>query len=239
MNSRSIIRSILGGLLFILGMLAGLGLSSGILWSELEAFSQEGAADGGRLHLDCPPMLSSDETGVVSASIANSIDVTVNPVVSAEISGNPRSDQTLSLAPGEAKRMEWTVDSSDREFDRIIRVNIYQRRYRELVPRAGSCGILFISLFGLSGIGTYSLIVVLSLGSMILGGYLWISARPLLTETHASFLNASRFLGGLVLASLISSLLRWWGLTLLFNALAVLMIGVIITEFILHPRNEN
>jgi hypothetical protein len=41
------------------------------------------------------------------------------------------------------------------------------------------------------------------------------------------------------LASLLSSLLRWWGLILLLNALILLMIGIIITEFIIHPGNDK
>jgi hypothetical protein len=239
MASKTIPLLILGGVLFLIGVMLGSLLSSGILWGELEAYSLETGSDGLRLGLDCPLMLSPDESGEVITSITNFTDEIVKPVITAEISVKPRTDQTLSLAPGEAKSLGWMVDSSARVFDRLILVNLYQGRYSNLEPRQGSCGILVYSLFGMSGAGTFRLIFSLSVVLMILGGSLWLSTRNPLKAADASFRYASGFLGGLVLASLLSSLQRWWGLILVFNALILLMIGIIITEFIIRPGNDK
>jgi hypothetical protein len=236
-NPRSL--SIPGGGFFLAGILLGLFLSSGILWGEVEAYTRETGSNGPRLGLDCPLMLSPDESGQVSTRITNTTGESVKPVITAEINGKPGLDQTLSLAPGEARSLDWTVDSSARIFDRMILVNMYQGRYRDLEPRQGSCGILVYSLFGMSGTGTFRLIFGASVLLMILGGFLWLSARSPLKAADAKLTYASGFLGSLVLASLLSSLPRWWGLILLLNALILLMIGIIITEFIIHPGNDK
>ena len=240
MKAKPVTLQILGGILFILGMLASLTLTSGILWGDLEAFSQETGSDGGRLHLNCPLLLSQEESSIISIRIANPTAEPVMPVIIAQISGRPPLDQTLSLEPGESQLMEWKVDASSRIFDRIIRVNVFQRRYQELEPRQGSCGILVFSLAGMPGYATYGVIFGASLALMLVGGFLWRFARAgSKKEGTAGFTHASGFLGALAVASLFSSLLRWWGLTLMLNALAVLMVGIIVSEFILHPGGKH
>lgn len=228
-----------GVLLFLSGIMLGLLLSSGILWGSLEAYANEAVSDGRRLSLDCPLMLAPGDSGEVGAEIANSTGEEVSPVIAAAISGKPPVDQTLSLSPGEVQPLSWRVDTMSRVYNWLILVNVEQRRYRDLEPRQGSCGILVYSLFGLTGTGTFGLIVGVSLALMLLGGFTWIRARGNVQTRNLNFEYASGFLGALVLASLLSSLQHWWGLILVFNALILLMLGIIFTEFILRSGNKN
>ena len=189
--------------------------------------------------MKCPLMLSPVESGVVSAEVINLTDEDIKPVVSAEISQPkvPRtSSQTFSLAPGESEPIRFSVDSSDVIFERLILVNILQSRYRDNPSRSGSCGILLFSLFGLSGIQTFGLAVTGSLVLMLSGGALWLYERWPLNKLSVNITQINAILLGITIFALLSTWLHWWGLTLFFDALILLILGVIITEFVLFSQ---
>jgi hypothetical protein len=231
--------SLLSALLFLVGVLLQLSLSSGVVWGEVEANLYGTQVGYAGLKLNCPILLSSSESGRVSATITNSLDQDVLPVVTAEISragGMQRLSQTLSLAPHETRVVQWPVDASDIIFGRLILVNIIQSRYSDLDPRAGSCGILVFRLFDLTGNETLGLIFIGSLALILLGGILWWRMRAPLDELAEQTLKACSGLAGVTTLALPTALLRWWGLALFLDAFALIMIGVIFTEFVLFPK---
>src|SRR5687768_4802248 len=78
--------SLLGALLFLAGVLAGLSLSAAVVWGESEARIYTSYNGEGRLKVQCPLMLSPVESAAVSANIINSSDEEIKPVVSVEVS---------------------------------------------------------------------------------------------------------------------------------------------------------
>lgn len=231
--------SLLSALLFLVGVLLQLSLSSGVVWGEVEASLYGTQVGYAGLKLNCPLLLSPSESGRVSATITNPLDQDVLPVVTAEISradGMHRLSQTLSLAPREARVVQWPVDASDIIFGRLILVNIIQSRYGDLDPRAGSCGILVFRLFDLTGNGSLGLIFIGSLAFILLGGTLWWRQRAPLDDLAEQTLKACGGLAGVTTLATLTALPRWWGLALFLDALALIMIGVIFTEFVLFPK---
>ena len=239
MKLRLLLLSWLGALLFLTGVLVGFALSGAVAWSESEARVYSSFNGDASLRLTCPLMLSQEESGVVRAEVINLINEDIKPVVHAEISHGkvPRDDrQTLLLSSRETETVEWTVDSTDVTFERLILVNVLQARYGNNPSRSGSCGILVFSLFSLSGMQTFALGFAISLVLMISGGLLWLYARQPLDKLAGNIVQINAILFSITILALLSTLARWWGLALFFDALILLVMGVIITEFILFSQ---
>jgi hypothetical protein len=239
MKKQSFFLAALGIGFFFLGIMLGLALSGGVVWGELEArLYTSFTATSGLRTLECPLMLAPAESGFVTATFDNPTDELVKPVIRLEVShpGSARqTSQTLSLAPGATHTLNWTVGADDTIFSRLILVSVYQSQYRQLPSRLGLCSILVLGLFGLSGSQTFTLIFAVSILSLMVGGAMWLLRMRSLGGPVLGVTNAGGVLAAIMLAGMLSSLLRWWGLTLFCLALTVLMIGVIITEFILFP----
>jgi len=239
---RLLLLSWLGALLFLSGVMIGLALSAAVTWGESEARIYSSYNGEASLRLKCPLMLSPEESGVVSTEIINLTDEDIKPVVSAEISHGkvPREiRQTLSLTSGESEPVQWTVDPSDVIFERLILVNILQSQYSDNSSRLGSCGIFLFSLFGLPGAQTFALVFAASLIAMLSGGALWLYARWPLNKLATNIAQLSTVLLGMTILALLSTLPRWWGLTLIFDALILLIMGVIVTEFGLFSQKYS
>ena len=242
MNLRSLLISWLGALLFLAGVLAGLSLSAVVTWGESEARIYTSYNGERRLKVKCPLMLSPVESAVVSANIINPSDEEIKPVVSVEVSHTkiPRKvSQTLLLAPGESEIIQWTVDPSDVIFERLILVNILQSQYSDSPSRLGSCGIFLFSLFGLPGAQTFNLVFAASLITMLAGGALWLYARWPLNNLATNIAQLSTVLLVITFLALLTTIPRLWGLTLIFDALILLIMGVIITEFGLFSQKYS
>jgi len=232
----------IGSLLFLLGVLGGMSLAAALTWSEVEASVASTPADSKPISLSCPWILSANETGTIRATIVNELDEEVKPVVIAGFGQAYTSSQKFTreiyvLAPKETQSLEWQVDASSAAYGRVIPVVVTQSRYSLNPPRWGICGILLYSLFGLNGITT--LILILSASILcIVAGYLMF--RPSLMAQGDQHKVRSQMVNVLILltfASLTTSLLRWWGLTILFEVISAISIVTILTELII-PRGR-
>ena len=238
MKFRTLIISIAGMSLFLGGVLLEMAISGGVLWGEIEARLYTSQSSSLGLEMKCPLMISFDETGIIRASISNTLDQDVLPVVTAEISrdgGAQQISQTLTLAPHESKTVEWNVDSSNILFGRLVLVSIQQGHYSDLSARQGYCGILFVSVFGMNGTVTLILLCSASLLLLILGTVIW---RRIHFPLKARDENIARAFGSLAVVAtigLFTALLRWWGLIMLFDAIALIMIAVIFTDVLFSP----
>ena len=146
-------------------MSLGLAVSASSMWGNLEATLYTYYHGDLNLHLQCPFILSPNETGTIRANITNITNEEVTPTVTAEIShaDTPRTaDQMVTLNPKGSTTLTWSVDPSDVVFKYLILVNILQLRYSDNPSRLGSCGILLFSLFGLSGSTSFALIMLLA-----------------------------------------------------------------------------
>ena len=242
MKLRSFLLSLIAVLFFVAGILLQLALSSSMVWAEMEASIYGTPATGSSLNLSCPLMLSSSETGMVTAVITNSLDYQVLPVVTAEISkvgGMQNLSQTLSLAAHETQIVQWPINNSDVIFGRLILVNVIQARYSDLDPRHDFCGILVFNVFNLTGNQSLILIFISGIALILMGGTLWRYIHEPLNDAADQTIKACGGLAGVTTLAMVSALPRWWGLTLFLDAFALIMISVIFTEFLLFPRDNR
>jgi hypothetical protein len=187
-------------------------------------------------------MLAPYEEGTVTAKVTNLIDEEITPTITAEIShaGTPRrTEQIVMLEPHRSETLHWPVNSSDIVFEYLILVNIQQGRYRENPSMLGSCAILAFSLFGWSGLASFSLVMAASLAAMLTGAILWFQAHQPLDDYSLSFGRAGATLIVITVLALLTLFPRWWGLTLVLDALILLVIGVIFTEFIIGSQEKG
>jgi hypothetical protein len=230
--------SLLSILIFLAGIFLELSLSGAVLEGEIEARAYTPQIGDSSLTVRCPHMLSPTESGTVSATITNTLDEETKPVITAEISshdGPQQLSQTLELAPHETQNIQWTVNSSNKIFGRLILVNIVQSRYADLSPRQGACGILVLNLFKLKGISAFFLVFFTSLLCIALGAAGWLRAYSPLNDFRRSAAQACGIMTGMATAGLLAALPRWWGLTLFFDAFTLIVVAVVLTEFLLFP----
>jgi len=176
-------------------------------------------------------VMATRETAEIKTIVTNSLtDENTKPQVNAFISqarGNETRlvSETLELAPLESRAMQWTVNGSDIIFDRLVLVNILQRPYRDLPSHQGACSILVYSLFGLNGVNTLYVVVASSILASLLGAiYSFFWLRPF-TGALKSFAQISILFFALSLLGLFAAVSRLWGLTMIFDAAALLAFG--------------
>ena len=236
------LKSWLAVLLFLAGVLIGLTLSAAVAWGHIEASLYTSFNSDRRLGIKCPLMLASHETGRIGATISNLTDKEIKPVVTAEFSRTPvprQLQETVVLGPGASQPIEWAVDSSDVIFERLILVNILQSPYRDNPSMLGSCGILLFSLFGLNGSVTLWLVVIASLAAMLAGGYIWIKEHRPLDQRSESLVRVNAVLMTLTILALLSAVTHVWGLSVFFDTLILLVMGVILTDFVLFSQHST
>lgn len=233
--------SLLGLLIFLAGILLELSLSGGVLWGEIEAHTYyEQVGDGG-LTISCPFMLSPSESGTVRAAINDPSDEEASPLVTAWISrtgGDQQLSESLTLAPHETKTLQWTVDQSDVIHGRLILVNVLRSRDSGIPSRQGTCGILVFSLLTLNGMSTFSLLFITALLCVLLGAAIWLRANWPLNTFHRNMARACGTLAGMASGGLLASLPRWWGVILPLDFLTLIILAVVLTEFVLFPRQR-
>jgi hypothetical protein len=192
-RSRRLI-SLLGGIIFFLGL--GLGLSLTLMVVNAEGIAAFSFIASEMPHkplsnLRCPPLLARHETGRVTATILNPRDKVTG--YSVHIRGIIIADSGQHTGP---------VVLSDSDIQgEIIGLNLYafgtgdDRAYADALGfRAwdfsyhGTCGIAVINLLGLTGKQVAGLVLL----SMLLGGIFWLYGRTPLSRL--SYIGA--ILGG-------------------------------------------
>lgn len=232
MRKRNRVMRAVGLVLFSVGILPGMALAGGAAWADFEAryygFAQ--MADQPLRGVECPILMTTHETGTVSATFKNPSQKPMQLLVRADIS-NPGpvivERGRLSLAPGERKTYRWTVNSADIDLGFFIFVKVanypaYPLRFRETM-----CGILVLNLPHLTGNQVLNLALAVSLLSILLGLALWEAAHRPLEGRPRQTLFAMAFLAVTVLAGMLASFVGAWALGGVLVLLAVLLISVI------------
>lgn len=231
--------TLLGILLFAFGTISSLYFSSNLLWGEMEALLFTPQADAPSLDLSCPLMIAPTETATISTTISNTTDQATKPQVNAFFSyqNDAQVDtQTLQLEAYSSQPLQWTVGSSNIVFDRLILFSVLQRQYKHLEAHQSQCSIYVFSLFGLSGQSSLITIFSSSIIISLLGlGLMYQYLKPFSEKTKRMMQVNLLFLV-LVLLGVFSSLPRLWGLTLIFNASALLAIAVAYIEILFSKK---
>ena len=235
MNNPSVLKQWLGTLLFLIGTVLGLTLAGIMTWGEMESNLAVNIPDAKGLQLTCPLALAYNETGIVRAVIVNETEKEIKPVIKAGF-GQPDSlaqqniQETYILAPRETQIIQYSIDSSQSAFGRIIPISIVQSRYNRNPPRWSACGVLLLSLFGMNGASSLTLIVSLSLLMLAAGVSLVAPILRARGDAMRSLGQAGGLLAFLTIVALISALLRWWGLTILIETISLIALGTFLID---------
>lgn len=222
---------LLGTLLFVLGVLAGLAFNAATVWADLEAsmFDASLKADESIDRISCPLIITPGETGVVTVSVKNTADRLVTTAVRAHISEGfvslmRQQDSRQTIQPGETVRLSYDVTAEDAAWNLFVLFRVFVFPALPMHSRSGSCGVLVANLPVLPGWMLAVLWLAISLVGMGGGIWLWVRQRtPLIGNAMRSF-RAMLVLGVFILAGMVFNLLGAWlpaGLLLLATIVLV------------------
>jgi hypothetical protein len=224
----------LGTALFFASALFGMLFFAALTWPSLEAnfyFGFNGGAET-KLNLICPHILTPQDSGAITAIVANKVDKTISPVFQANFSGPMlRSLRTQpSIEPGKTEAIKWPVTTTDVDFGHLIMAQVYQFSSYHTPTATATCGSLYLYLPLLTGLQVYILALVLSLLGIAIGIVLWVTDnRPLTGRSLESFWGMT-LLGGIVLLGIVFGSLGQWLLGTLTLALSLLMFFIQVTR---------
>jgi hypothetical protein len=189
--------------------------------------------------IECPILLSSNESGTVSARISNPTDADVSRLVRAHISRGHLTlmrelEQQLSLAPGETRELEWEVTEDDAAYGHLIFAKvIFLENDRNPITR-GSCGILVLDLpFGLRGSTAVTIMYLVSFICIITSLVIWWRYGRSYTGIRMEATRAMIVLGITVLLGLIFALFGLWEVSAATFYIGILSIGVVVPHFLI------
>jgi hypothetical protein len=227
----------LGVVLFAIGVLLGMALIGVTIWTDLEAsfFDSMMASRGDEplKTLRCPVLMTTSETGRISATFENTADKPVELRLRAHVTDGfvtlmREVNTTLPLEPGEKKTAEFQLTAGDRAYRWLILARVLQARHHPFPARQAACGVLVLDVPFLTGNQLFALTIAVTV--LCLGGgiALWSVANwPL----KRSALATARTMGILVVCLLIGFFVAssgaWLIASLLFaiNLLLILEIA--------------
>jgi len=241
-------RQIIGGVIFIIGLIIGFGFNSLAVIADLTgagfwgdsqdaaAFDHEQPTQAELVKIRCPILLAPGEEGNLTATFRNShqkkADILIKVVVSERDFVNYRVVTTsMPIEPGNEQDFRWQVTGQDiieRNFilTRVFLMN--QDRSTPYPARTDSCGIFVLSIFGLKGASLVVLMFVTSLISLVVGSVLLYRRGTPIQKSSPRIDYGLYVLDGIILIGMIADLLGWW----IFAGL-VLLLAVILTSILI------
>jgi len=220
---------ILSAVLFCMGLVLGVAFTVATVWADLEAalFDSALAADEALSSLRCPVLITSQESGTVAATFANSSGMALLRTVRAHISYGfatliREEEEQFVLEPGESRQVKWAVTAEDAAWRHFVLVRVHELRNSPLPSRTGSCGILVLNVPGLTGSQVVLLTGATAVLSMVVSVVLWAAGRRASTRPVPDLTRSMSILAGLVLAAMAISATGQWmvgGLLIIFSAL--------------------
>ncbi|MFO8037043.1 MAG: hypothetical protein R6U57_10495 [Anaerolineales bacterium] len=229
---------VIGMVCVVIGSLIGILLTAGMVWADLEAmlfiFGLEG--DESTNDLDCPVLMTTNETREVSLTLKNPGENVNSPYVIATISEGyftltRNIKQEVKLDPGEKKKVSWEIFPEDAAYQRIVLFKVYVRQSYPYPSLKGNCGVLVLDVPLLKG----KQVMALALGLtfvMILGGnaILQYQYRNAALGPSRQYMSKAMYIMSILIAlGILISYLGYWlgGLILLFIILIMIVILIL------------
>ena len=225
MRTRTKILRIAGLVLFSFGVIVGMALIAITIWTDLEASFFDSVmgsrGDEPLKTLRCPILMTTSETGRISATFENTADKPIELRLRAHVTDGfvtlmREVNTTLPLEPGEKGEAEFLLSADDRAYRWLILARVLQFRHYPLPARQAACGVLVLDVPFLTGNQLFALILAVTV--LCLGGgiTLWsVTNWPL----RRSALATARTMGVLVVSLLIGFLVSLSGAFLIASLL--------------------
>ncbi len=237
-------RHIVGGIIFLFGCLIGFGfnglavmadLSGASFWGDVRDamnFDHEQPTKADLVKIRCPILLAPKEEGAITATFRNpnqeKADISVKAVVSERDFRNYRVvTSSLPIEPEAKIDFNWQITQQDMVEGNFALTRIFLIN-DEVPARTDSCGIYFLSLFGLKGSSMVVLIFVTSLICLIVGSVLLYTRNAPHKDNSLRSEHGLYLLAAILLISMVANLFGWWIFAGLVLVLALLLTIVII-----------
>lgn len=226
-------------LFFSAGLLLGMALFGGLIWSDFAsiAFDPAWRRDAPLRSLHCPVMITARETGAVSVVVSNPLDRPTERHLRVATSAGSllltnEFTEVIELEPGESKSVVWPVTADDAVHGRLIMVNAVVRRRYPIPGRQSSCGILVVGVPYLTGRQVFGLSLAFSQLAMAGAHRLWLKGYGAPGRRGKQAARAMVGLGSVVLAGIVIGLVGWWLPGLILFLIVLVAIGVTIGYFL-------
>ena len=218
-------KSLLAFFTYAVGVLIGLTLIGIATWGDYESTSYGFARRSSEQlrGVSCPILLTRHETGTISLKVSNPTDRLMHPSVRTEIS--PEDElyivtESVTLAPGESKRLEWAVGPENIDLGNFILASVQVYGTYPIPSRESTCGIFIVDL---PGRGRDILIALSLFGMIALGGGLYLMNKSgFRTDRPAIPWNGILFLAVVIVCGCILSFTGAWLIAVVFLVVALL-----------------
>lgn len=224
-----------GTLFYSLGIIVAFFLLCLIVWGDLEAslFSSGLDAKKSLSSLRCPVFLSPHETGVIKAKFRNPTENDWERYTRVFISEGfvtlmREIKKTIPIPAGTTETAYWEVYPEDAAYDRIIFFRIYVNAKYPYPSLGGSCGIIMLDYWGLSGQQILISLIVFSTACGSVGNLIWRLSYKKSDRDFQKHLNARYALFLILYLGIGIGYLGSWVIALLLLTISLLMIGIII-----------
>ena len=227
-NGRSLL---LGFIAYAVGVAIGLFLIVIAAWADMEStvYGFPRLANAGLRGLQCPILMTRDETATISFNVSNPTDSRISPSIKTQISTPllpEEFQENLRLTPGESTRLEWLVDPANIDMERFIFAKVLLFSSYPIPSREATCGIFILDLPG-TGQLILPMLVALSLISIGWGLY-QIDRRRASNAWLKKHRGPMIFLAIIVIVGLIISFMGGWIPSLLVLAVALFIIIILL-----------
>ena len=214
-----------------LGVVVGCFVILVAAWADMEssAYDFPRLANAGLDGLQCPVLMTPNETGTIALDVSNTTDNRISPSIKTQISTRRVPEQFLQdiqLRPGESKRLEWSVDAENIDLGTFIFAKVLLFSADPLPAREATCGIFVVNLPG-SGRMIVPVLVVLSLISMGWGLH-GIHRLSTFNERLRKHRGSMTFLAIMISLGLLLSFIGGWILNALVLVVSLLLIILLI-----------
>ena len=220
---------------YILAALVGFTLVLLATWADMEAqmYGFYRRASNPLPGLNCPIFMTPGEVNKVSLRLTNTTGKPLTPGIRTEISTPVMpflSIESIKLAPGESKTVEWKIGPENIDLGRFIFVDVLTYSSYPLPNREDRCGIFIVNL-PTNGRTIIAVMAILSLLGMGVGLY-GLNRSPSLARRVSIARRPLLVLSALIAISILVIFWGWWGpgviLVVLTLLLALIILGLVI-----------
>jgi hypothetical protein len=217
--------------IYILAALIGFTLVLLATWADVEAqmYGFYRRASIGLPGLNCPILMTPGEVSKVSLRLTNTTNNLLAPNIRMEISKPAMpflSTESVKLAAGESKTMEWTIGPENIDLGNFIFINALTYSSYPLPSRESMCGVFIINL-PTNGRTIVAIMTILSLLGMGFGLY-GLNRSPSLARRFLIARRPLLVLSVLIAVSILVTFVGWWWPGVILLVLTLLLVMAIL-----------
>jgi len=227
---------VIGMLSVIIGNLLGLILAAGMVWADLEGslFLFGLIGDKTTRRLDCPVLMTTNETREVTLSLKNPSQEKDTRFVTTTISEGYLTlvreiKQNVSLDPGETKELSWEISPEDAVYRKIVLFRAYVKGSYPYPSLEANCGVLVLDIPFLKGAQVMGLTLGFTFLLMLAGNsILQLQYRNARLGPRRQRMSRAMYIMSILIAvDLLISYLGFWVYGLILLVVIVMMIMIL------------